>query len=338
MTDFSRRDFFKLTATAAVGAAMVSPLAALAAGTDSRTLIVDTGHGTNERFLRPLADNGVRTIFRYYAQEDNLPGKNLTVRERDMIFDHGLSIAIVYQHKARLNDRFNATTGRRDAQFCLERASQVRQPQGTAIYFGVDSDAHSRADVIEYLGAVQRHFGSRYVVGCYGSGRNCQAALDAGVARCTWVAQAPAWSGTRDFMNSGRWMLYQNRTQIEGNPIMSAGRVPIDANILNPIYDSVGAFAKDGTMVRYDLARLRTNYDRRRWVNVNQLNVRERPDGRVVSQLCSARTVHVLDTKRGWCHIDTDEDGRPDGWCRADYLVPMERMPEFIRGCQPLVS
>src|SRR5688572_7579166 len=76
----------------------ISPPSQTARGVGSNALIVDTGHGTNRSFLRPLAENGVQTIFRYYAQEDTLPGKNLTPRERDMIFDHGLSIATVYQH------------------------------------------------------------------------------------------------------------------------------------------------------------------------------------------------------------------------------------------------
>src|SRR5687767_8855763 len=114
--DISRRDMLRLGA-GALGAATLTacstpptpsieaivngyipgaePTAAIVSGGgSSKVQIVDTGHGTNATFLRGIADNGVKTIFRYYAQENNLPGKNITPRERDMIFDHGLSVAI----------------------------------------------------------------------------------------------------------------------------------------------------------------------------------------------------------------------------------------------------
>ena len=308
--------------------------ASAALGTN--TLIVDTGHGTNPAFLRPLADNGVQTIFRYYAQENNIPGKNVTPYERDMIFDHGLTLAIVYQHQAYLPGRFTAASGREDAQFCLARAAEIGQPPGTAIFFGVDSDTHSDAAVIEYLDVVNRIVGRRYEIGCYGSGAHCAAALAAGVATMTWVAEAPAWGGTREFINSSNWHLYQNKTQIEDSPIMSAGGVPIDTNILNPRYNSIGAFDRYGNRIGYDPIHLQISYDRRMFVTATQLNVRDRPGGTVIAHLCVARTVHVLDVSDGWAMIDIDEDGRADGYCSVSYLRPMNQMPAYVSGCTPL--
>lgn len=130
-------------AAAAIAPARPSSIESVIAGapTNGNAQIVDTGHGTNERFLRPLADNGVKTIFRYFAQENNLPGKNITPRERDMIFDHGMSIAIVYQWEAYRPGRFNSTTGRDDARFCMQRAREINQVDGSAIYFAVDNDS-----------------------------------------------------------------------------------------------------------------------------------------------------------------------------------------------------
>lgn len=338
ISEISRRDVLKLGG-AALATSVAGGLAAVTAAeaaSSSNVLIVDTGHGTNAAFLRPLADNGVQTIFRYYAQEDNIPGKNITPRERDMIFDHGLSLAIVYQHKAYLRDRFTARTGDRDARFVLGRAREIRQPRGSAIFFAVDSDAHTPADVIAYLRAVRRVIGNRYEIGCYGSGTNCAAAVNAGLATLSWVATSPAWGGTRAFINSGGWHLYQNKVQIESNPIMSAGRVPIDTNIINPRFDSVGAFDRRGDRVRYDPARLRIAYERRMFVAANQLNVREKPEGRVIAQLCSARTVHVLRISNGWAQVDLEEDGRANGWCCADYLRPIHEMPDYTPGCSPM--
>ena len=334
----NRRGFLKFGGAAMVSASAFArwPSQAGAAYNDSNIQIVDTGHGTHEAFLRPLAGNGVRTILRYYAQENNIPGKNITLRERDMIFDHGLSLCIVYQHKAYLTNRFTAASGIEDANFCLVRAAEIRQPQGTAIFFGVDSDTHSDAAVIDYLTAVRRVIGGRYEIGCYGSGAHCLAAINAGVATMSWVAEAPAWGGTRQFINSQRWHLYQNKTQIEDSPIMSAGGVPIDTNILNPRFDSIGAFDRYGTRVSYDRAKLQFRYDRRMFVSATELNVRDRPGGNVIAHLCIARTVHVLGIEAGWALIDTNEDGRADGYCSAEYLQPLHRMPAYVNGCRPL--
>ncbi len=295
--------------------------------------IVDTGHGTNATFLRPLADNGVKTIFRYFAQEDNLPGKNITTRERDMIFDHGLSIAIVYQYQSHAANRFTAANGTRDARFCLERAAEISQPVGSAIFFGVDSDSHTDAAVVEYLTAVRQIFNNRYQIGCYGSGAHCQAVLNAGVANLTWVAEAPAWGGTRQFINSERWTLYQNKTQIEDSPIMSAGGIPIDTDVLNPLFNSIGAFNAHGNVIAYDPTQVQLAYQSRMFVDATELNVRSRPNGSVVTHMCVARTVHVLGVEHGWAHIDVNEDGRGEGYCSVDYLRPLNQMPAYVSGC-----
>lgn len=331
----TRRSLIRLGG-AALATAIAAPTIggiARASGRDSRVKIVDTGHGTNETFLRGLASNGVETIFRYYAQEDNIPGKNITPRERDMIFAHGLSIAIVYQHEARLPGRFTPETGVRDANFCLGRAAEIGQPPGTAIFFGIDSDAHTTEEVLGYLVAVSQVLRGRYTVGCYGAGNHCAAAVASGVAMMSWVAEAPAWGGTRQFINSGGWHLYQNKTQIEDSPIMSAGGVPIDANILNPRFDTIGAFDRNGHRVVYDSEDLRLAYERRRFVAATQLNLRDRPDGRVIGHLCIARTVHILDADRDWAEVDINEDGRAEGYVAADYLVPLNQMPDYVSGC-----
>ncbi len=334
--DPSRRDFLRLGG-AALATAGFSPLLTRpsAAASPTNIEIVDTGHGTNATFLRALADNGVKTIFRYYAQENNIPGKNITPNERAMIHDHGLSLAIVYQHQAWRQNRFSRATGIEDANFCLERAIEIQQPQQSAIFFGVDSDTHTDAAVIEYLTAVKSVLGRYFEIGCYGSGAHCKAAIDAGVATLSWVAEAPAWGGTRDFINSGRWTLYQNKTQIERSPHMSAGGVPIDTNVLHPNYTSIGAFDRQGYRVSYDPVRVLLNYQRRMFVSATQLNVREHPGGRVVSHLCIARTVHVLGIDDGWAMVDTNEDGRADGYVSAEYLRPLHEMPAYVRGCMP---
>ena len=147
------------------------------------------------------------------------------------------------------------------------------------------------------------------------------------------MAEAPAWCGTRQFINSGLWHLYQNKTQIEDSPIMSAGGVPIDTNILNPRFNSIGAFDQFGNRIAYDPIRLRISYDRRMFVSATRLNVRDRPNGAVIGHMCVARTVHVLDVDDGWAMIDINEDGRADGFCSTDHLRPLHQMPAYVSGC-----
>lgn len=322
------------------GYAPTSPAATAAAtlvsgGGSSKIQIVDTGLGTNEAFLRPLAENGVKTIFRYYAQQNNLPGKNITPRERDMIFDHGMSVAIVYQFQAYQPGRFNTASGREDARFCMQRAAEIDQPHGSAIFFAVDNDSHSREDVMAYLASVKRTLDGRFQIGCYGSGHQCAGVMDDGSTTMAWIAEAPAWRGSREFINSRRWHLFQNKTQIERNRIMSAGGIPIDADVLNSRFDSIGAFDRHGSVVHYDPATVRQIYDRRMFVTATQLNIRDRPNGRVVSHVCVARTVHVLSIDDGWARVDLDEDGRADGYCSAEFLRPLHQMPVYVRGCTP---
>jgi hypothetical protein len=331
----TRRSLLQFGGAALAASAVAWPKAgrAQAAPGYTNVQIVDTGHGTNEAFLRPLADNGVKTIFRYYAQEDNLPGKNITPRERDMIFDHGLSVAIVYQHQSHQANRFTTQTGRRDARFCLDRAAEIAQPHGSTIFFGVDSDTHPDEAIVEYLTAVRGVFDNRFQIGCYGSGAHCLAALNAGVTNLTWVAEAPAWGGTRQFVNSELWTLYQNKTQIEDSPIMSGGGIPIDTNVLNPRFNSIGAFDAHGSVIGYDPTQVQLAYESRYFVDATELNVRDRPNGSVVTHMCVARTVHVLGIEHGWAHVDTNEDGRGEGYCSTDYLRPLNQMPAYVSGC-----
>jgi hypothetical protein len=93
-----------------------------------------------ESALNLLHAFGVKTVFRYYDYEqESIPGKTLSLDERDAIFSANLSVAVIFQHN---ND--NPATfvvgnrGADDARRALTLAKRLGQPFGTAIYFGVD--------------------------------------------------------------------------------------------------------------------------------------------------------------------------------------------------------
>jgi hypothetical protein len=288
-------------------------------------------------FLKNLSERGIKTVIRYYSDKDNLPCKNITPRERALLHDYGFNVAIVYQYNGRAAGRYTRESGAKDALFCLSRATEINQPEGSAIYFGIDADNHEPLGVIAYLAEVRKAFQGKFQVGCYGSGAVCKLALDQGVTDFTWIAEAPAWDGTRDFMNSGRWTIYQNKTDMKRTKLSLGGVLEIDTDILNPSFETMGAFAKDNSIVRHERTQLQTIVDKRRWVNDLSMLLFDKPGGVQVGHMCVARTVRIIsDLGDGWVSIDIDEDGDEDGCCKSASLSAFDKMPLWRKGCAPM--
>lgn len=308
----------------------------------------DLGTGTgctrpNTFFYEVLANSGVDTVLRYYSDENNagIACKNVTRLERDILHDHGLSLAIVYQFEGRAPNRYTGPRATRDAAFCLDRARAIGQPEGSAIYFGVDSDAalNTDAGVLDYFREVNRIFSGSYRVGIYAAGARCRLIRNAGLADYFWVPEAPAWSGTRDFLNSGDWTVFQNKTDIEKS-FMTDGLdqpIAIDTDIVNPAQgNTIGAFRRDGSITTYDPARLHAIHGARHWVTDGKLDLYNNPGTGGAGHLCVARTVHVIDAAGDWAWVDVDEDGIGDGYCLRSALSPLSQMPAWRSGCTPM--
>lgn len=360
MTPISRRHF----ARCAAAAALVAATPARGAQGDSRMHIIDMGNAPfldrdralpgldsaegcrqpNHLFLEALGNAGVDTVIRYYSDENNanLHCKNVTRRERDVLGEHGLALAIVYQFEGRRKGRYTGAQASQDAAFCLERARVIGQPQGSSIFFGVDADAALNTDrgVRDYFSEVRRLFAGRFRIGIYAAGARCRLIRDAGLADLFWVPEAPAWAGTRDFMNSGDWTMFQNKTDIDKSWLTGGmgQTLHIDTDIVNPDRaTSIGAFRRDGSEVTYSRNRLRAVVKARHWVIDGKLDVFDEPDGAATSHLCIARSVHVLGFDGDWAWIDTDEDGIANGYCRRAGLAPLNQMPRWRRaGCKPV--
>lgn len=296
-------------------------------------------------FLKTLAQNGVDTVMRYYSQENNagINCKNITARERDALHDHAMSVAMVYQFQGRDFGRYRPDRAQADAQFCLERARVIRQPEGSAIYFGVDSDGNrnSNDDVRGYFQEVRRIFQGRFQVGIYAAGARCRTIYDEGLADFFWVPEAPAWEGTTDFMNSGDWTLYQNKTNVRMSGLVTgdARDLVIDTDFINPrAGNTIGAFGRDGSITTYAASKLDQIASRRFWINAPKATLHEWPDGKTKGHMCTARMVHVLSFEGDWALVDIDEDGQANGYIARSVLLPFDQKPRWISGsgCKPM--
>lgn len=314
---------------------------AVPSGLDGTNACTRPNHG----FLETLVNAGIDTVIRYFSDENNanLNCKNVTRRERDILGEHALALAIVYQFEGRAKGRYTGARAEADARFCLQRAAAIGQPPGSAIYFGVDSDAalNTDRDVLDYFAVVNRIFAGRFAVGIYAAGARCGLVRNAGLARYFWVPEAPAWAGTRDFLNSGMWSMYQNKTNINASAVTDGQgqTLHIDTNLVNPdAVTSIGAFLRDGSEMTYDPARLRAITEARRWVTADRLELLDAPGGAPNGHVCIARNLHVVGTEGDWAWVDINEDGLPDGWCRRDALAPFHQMPRWRRSTCKLMD
>jgi uncharacterized protein (TIGR02594 family) len=167
-------------------------------------------------FIDTLQASGVTTIIRYYHGRNpaELPKKRLEEAEAEALADAGFALAVVFQQDGgggRSPD-LTAEAGARDASKALELAKGLGQPEGSAIYFAVDSDpfrAGAPAAVAAYFAAVRKALGTRYRVGVHGSGTVGARMADLGHADLIWLAGARGWSGARDLLATDRWALFR---------------------------------------------------------------------------------------------------------------------------------
>ncbi len=280
--------------------------------------------------IADLKENGVNTVFRYYASEfqSSLPEKRLSLAERNALFDQGIALGVVFQFK---NDEISHMTeerGREDARFSLDFGQTViRQPEGSAIYFEVDGDWRTdaqQAAIVDYFGAINAEFetaGSPYKIGVYGSGTTCGNLRRLGLAELFWLPLSAGWSGTRDFYNTGLWTFCQNHSGLK------VGGRYTDTNVVNPLITCIGTFNADGVVT--DVGQDRSVFEQRAFVSADRLDLHSGPsrDTEVVGRLKRRQSVHVLDRVDEWAQVDIDEDGYPDGYCSSHHLMGLDRMP-----------
>lgn len=163
-----------------------------------------------------LLESGVQFVFRYHSRTTSQPEKRLHPKEAAELARAGVSIAAVYQDRARQAADFGAQRGVADAISALNYAGQVGQPAGSAVYFAVDTDfsaAEINAVVVPYFTSIERIFreaggGTPYLrVGVYGSGLTCRLIGSLPFVSHRWLAEATGWRESRTYQD---WSVKQS--------------------------------------------------------------------------------------------------------------------------------
>ena len=339
--------------------------------------IIDTPNNA-AKVASKLSAQNVRVVVRFFARkpQPGLREKNMAsdgnivdgVREPTILIRHGLSIVSLYQYRNNLPAKFLSgleDTGSAkaevaaDAKAALDQARLVGQPEGSAIYFGVDFNltrckcdeseqlvqnrnggTQNRAivdAVLEYFRVIGRTVGSRYAIGVYGNGSVNRILREEKLVLYNWISASRSHEGTVDFYNSGQWHLFQNQVDRRwfGAPGKCSNGLDVDTNLQNPRVSSIGAWGAG----EVDSSRNQKIFDQRRFAVRATPVVQESggPGGLIDHQNCKSdnrvprnANVRVLDQSGAWSSVDIDEDGNPDGNVRtSDLTSSLAKMPPW---------
>jgi hypothetical protein len=301
-------------------------------------LITDTAARLDAAKARALRAHGARTVFRYYSHlPPSLPGKDLQPEEARIILGEGLSIGSVFQHFNHCFRTFENNWGKEDAEQALRQAEAAGQPEGSAIYFGVDADWPYQAlrdPIIRYFEDVKRAFeGTGIGVGIYSNGCICNAVRDKGLAQFFWLSGSTGHSGTQAFYNTGQWTIFQNALDITPSEVGYG----IDTNIANPASRGyVGQWNATGsTTASHGVAPTQAAFAARAFLRANTDLVQDlNPGAASVATLVKARNVRRLETSGEWTRVVTQEGGASRtsgpmrGWVPTTSLAPLESFPD----------
>jgi hypothetical protein len=301
-------------------------------------MIADTATRLDAAKAKALRQKGVRTVFRYYSHlPPSLPGKDLQPEEAKIILGEGLSLGAVFQHYNNCFRTFENKWGREDAEQALRMAEAIKQPEGSAIYFGVDGDWpwQSMLDAVTvYFEDVHRAFeGSGLAVGIYSNGCTCNVIREKGFASYFWLSGSTGHSGSQAFYNTGKWTMFQNALDIN---LASAG-LGVDTNIANA--NSGGYFGQFDSSGAHTSAHgdssTRALIASRRFVRAAS-DVKTVPDAAsaTLGSLRKDLNVCALGQQGLWTRVLTQEGGASrtnaalDGWLATSALAPMDRFPD----------
>jgi hypothetical protein len=173
---------------------------------------VDTSIPVSEDFLTKMKQVGVAIVGRYYDYPDEtIPLKRLRKAELKLLEDKAMNVVVVFQHWNNKAKTFIdwKSRGPGDANEALKLAADFKQPDGSAIYFGVDADLVGKsskkykfytAEVLAYFGEINRIFKEKsvnYKIGVYGSGAACKELRSSGLVTYCWLSHSHGFYGTK---------------------------------------------------------------------------------------------------------------------------------------------
>jgi hypothetical protein len=270
------------------------------------------------------------------------------VREPTILIKHGLSIVSLYQYRNNLPEKFLRgleDTGSAkaevaaDATAALDQAKLVGQPEGSAIYFGVDFNSNRAGvdAVLEYFRVINRTVGNHYAIGIYGNGFVNRILREEKLVSYNWISASRSHEQTVDFYNSGHWHLFQNQVDRRwfGPPGKCSNGLDVDTNVQNPRVAGVGAWGAG----EIDTSRNQAIFNQRRFAIRATPVVQQSAGGGVFVDRQSCKSdnrvprnanVRILAQSGAWSVVDIDEDGNPDGHVStADLTSNLATMPPW---------
>ena len=356
MSIVSRRTFTK----GLLASALVPGTSAFGQPNDPASIaIIDTPHNAAKVAAKLSAQN-VKVVVRFFARKPQ-PGLREKVmasegnmidgvREPTVLIRNGLSIVSLYQYRNNLPEKFLKgleDTGSAkaevaaDAKAALDQARLVGQPEGSAIYFGVDFNVNRASvdAVLEYFRVVGRTVGNHYAIGVYGNGFVNRALRQEKLVAYNWISASRSHEETVDFYNSGQWHLFQNQVDRRwfGPPGKCATGLDVDTNLQNPKVSGIGAWGGG----EVDSSRNQKIFDQRRFAIRPTPVVQQSADGggggsidrlgcKPDKSVPRNANVRILVQSGAWSGVDIDEDGNPDGQVRtADLTSSLATMPPW---------
>lgn len=340
--------------------------------------IIDTPNNA-AKCVSKLAAKNVKVVVRYFARKPQ-PGLNEKimasdgnivdgVREPTVLIRHGISIVSLYQYRNNLPAKFldgledtgsAKAEAAADIKAALHQAKLVGQPEGSAIYFGVDfnlskgkyddagkvvrtrngDQAPNRDNVdavLEYFRAINQTVGNSYAIGVYGNGMVNRLLRAEKLVSYSWISASRAHDETADFYNSGQWHMFQNQVDRRwfGPPGKCSVGLDVDTNLQNPKVSSIGAWGAG----EIDKSRNQAIFDQRRFaIRATQVfresggggGLIDRQNCKPDSRIARNTNVRILSQSGGWSSADVDEDGNPDGHVKnADLTSNLATMPPW---------
>ena len=352
MSILSRRTFTK----GLLASALVPGHSAIGKPNDPGGIaIIDTPLNAG-KVASKLAAQNVKVVVRFFARKSQ-PGlrekimssegnKIDGVREPTVLIRNGLSIVSLYQYRNNLPEKFlkgledtgsAKAEAAADAKAALDQARLVGQPEGSAVYFGVDFNVNRAAvnAVLEYFRVIAQTVGSHYAMGVYGNGLVNRILREEKLVSYNWISASRSHEETVDFYNSGEWHLFQNQVDRRwfGPPGKCSNGLDVDTNLQNPKVSSVGAWGAG----EVDKSRNQRIFDQRRFAIRTTPVVQESSGRGGGHQGCNSdihvprnANVRILAQSGVWSDVDIDEDGDADGQVRtSDLTSNLATMPPW---------
>ena len=179
---------------------------------------IDTNTNTI-RSLKTLRKNNVTAVGRYYRVVH--PSWRLTKPEAQMLSKANIKIWAVYEDIGDINLPLTKAQGKTHGTNALEQANYIGQPHGTPIYFALEGlpDGYKKKHlpaIRKYFEGVKELIGATYQLGVYSDGIVCETLLDEGICTYTWLSASLGFEGSKAFLKSGRWNIFQ-KTPLDQN-------------------------------------------------------------------------------------------------------------------------